>query len=95
MTHKHVMVLDGNWFICEGCPARVEVVPRIKPCLEGARVVASVRVRNAGRGGFTLDEIVGLARLWHTVFQNFVDADAAVRPARRARRARRSALGAV
>jgi hypothetical protein len=90
MTHKHTMVLDGNWFTCEGCPARVEVVPRIKPCSEGARVVASARVRNAGRGGFTLNEMVGLSRLWHTVFQNFVDADVAARPGRVGRRARRS-----
>ncbi len=81
MGHKHVMVLDraGDdgrwWFCCEACPAEVEIVPSIPGA---GKVISSARVRNEGIGGFSADELAGLARLWLAAFCSYV---ASCRPA--------------
>jgi hypothetical protein len=72
-VHKHNLVLDGNWFTCEGCMARVEVVPLVKPSPDGVKLTASVRVRDAGRGGFTFDEMNKLALLWLGHFRIYME----------------------
>jgi hypothetical protein len=90
-VHKHVMVLDGSFFACEVCSACVEVVSRVEQVLQGVRVVASVRVRDPGCGGFTRDELGGLSRLWLRIFQHYVDGVGLGRPARPGRRVRRGA----
>ncbi len=90
-VHKHVMGLYGSWFCCEVCTARVEVLSRVEQVSQGARVVASARVRDAGCGGFTVDELGGLARLWLRVFQHYVDSLGLGRPARPRRHVRRRA----
>jgi hypothetical protein len=30
-VHKHMLHVDGNWFSCEGCGVRLEVVPFVEP----------------------------------------------------------------
>ena len=69
-NHRHTMVRNGNWFACEGCRARVEIVPIV----EGRNVTASARVRHAGRGGFSLGDLRGLALLWLQGVVAFVEA---------------------
>jgi hypothetical protein len=86
-VHKHVLVFENDWFTCEGCAVRVEVVPLFEPSPEGVKVIASVRVRNAGRGGFTLDEMSGLARFWLKGFRRYVEQQE--NPKRSGRRSRR------
>jgi hypothetical protein len=71
-VHKHVMVLDGSFYFCEGCLAVVEMVPSLKRIPGGTKVIASARVRDYGIGGFGLDEMVGLSRLWLACFLNQV-----------------------
>jgi hypothetical protein len=67
------MIADGNWFSCEGCSGRVEVVPLVERCREGTTITASARVRDAGRGGFSLVELGDLARLWLGLFQMYAE----------------------
>jgi hypothetical protein len=69
-VHKHVMVLDGSFYFCEGCLAVVEMVPSLKRIPGGTTLTASARVRDYGDGGFHLDEMVGLCRLWLTCLMN-------------------------
>ncbi len=78
--HKHVMRLDhaGDdgrwWFCCEACPAEVEIVPSF-PRLN--TVNSSARVRNEGIGGFSVDELMALSRLW---LEGFVSYAVSCRP---------------
>ncbi len=88
-VHKHVMVLAGECFTCEVCTARVEMVPQFNASPRGVRIVSSARVRDAGRGGFTVDELRGLACLWLKLFREYVREREPVRPGRRFRRAAR------
>jgi hypothetical protein len=76
-VHKHTMVLDGSFYFCSGCLALVEMVPSVKRAPGGSTLTASARVRDYGDGGFHLDEMVGLCRLWLTCFMNGVKAHAA------------------
>jgi hypothetical protein len=69
-VHKHVMVLDGSFYFCEGCLAVVEMVPSLKRIPGGTKVIASARVRDYGIGGFGLDEMIGLSRLWLACLMN-------------------------
>jgi hypothetical protein len=85
-VHKHVMALVGEYFICEVCTARVEMVPQFNASPRGVRIVSSARVCDAGRGGFTVAELGGLARLWLKLFREYVRDREPVRPGRRARR---------
>jgi hypothetical protein len=89
-VHKHVLVVDGNWFSCEGCTARLEVVPLVERSPGGSRVTASARVRNAGRGGFTLDEMSDVCRFWLTRFRSYVQEQEGLN--RRGRRSRRRSV---
>jgi hypothetical protein len=89
-VHKHVLVINGNWFSCEGCTARLEVVPLIERAPGGARVTASARVRNGGRGGFTLDEMNEVCRFWLGRFRT--QAQDHERLTRRERRSRRRSV---
>lgn len=86
--HKHVMVLqhgDGarSWFYCEGCPAVVDIVQRV----DGGQVHCSARVRHQGDGGFEVEELIGLGRLWLSCFEAFL---AALHPRPAPRRRRKS-----
>jgi hypothetical protein len=94
-VHKHVMVLAGEYFICEVCPARVEIVPQFNASGRGYSIVASARVRDAGRDGFTLGDLRGLGRLWLKLFGEYVRKRESVEPGRRVRRSRRRVLGGV
>jgi hypothetical protein len=88
--HAHVMVMDLGgqgrwWFRCEGCPARVEVVPSTA----GDTVTASMRVRSPGAGGFDADELIVLGWLWIAGFLSFAESQLTwPRASRRRRRVR-------
>jgi hypothetical protein len=89
-VHKHVLLVDGNWFSCEGCTARLEVVPRVEPSSGGSVVTASARVRNSGRGGFTVDEMNEVCQFWLARFRTYVQEQEGLN--RRGRRSRRQSV---
>ncbi len=85
MVHKHIFVLDrlgfgagARWMYgCEGCAARAEVVPLLRRLsATETQVTASVRVRADGFGGFSVEELSTLGRLWLQIFNSFVASSA-------------------
>jgi hypothetical protein len=86
-VHKHVLVVDGNWFSCEGCTARLEVVPLVERSPGGSVVTSSARVRDAGQGGFTVEEMSDVCRFWLDRFRSYAQQQEGLnRAGRRARR---------